>query len=144
FALAVIGVIGLAAPAAAQNSVHGAHRLVGSWHAAILPAPGVSLPALLMFTSDGTMIATESPGPFESVGIGTWVPRGHDAAFTFHALIGSAADNGINTGRQRINGLLQFDAATDSWSGSADVLVSNAAGTVSFTVPVVLTRIVVE
>ena len=141
FVLAVIGIIGSAASAAAE-SVHGAHRLVGSWEAAILPAPGVSLPALITFSSDGVVLATESPGPFESLGIGTWVPRDHDAAFTFRALIGSAADGGVNTGRQKVSGLLQYDPATDSWSGGVRVELSPQ--NVAFTVPVVLTRIVVE
>jgi len=146
FALAVIAVICLASPAAAQNSVHGLHRLPGSWHSLASTAIQAPFPGLLTFSSDGAIVATESPGPFESIGVGTWEARGGDAALTFHVLFGSPAGAATNTGRARIVALLRYDAATDTWSGPFKIDVYDPAGHVLFhdRGQFTLTRIVVE
>jgi len=115
--LAAIGVLFLVTSATAQNSVHGVHRLPGSWHVVIQNVDLGSLPALFTFTSDGTMIGTESPGPFESPAFGSWAPRGGGVAFTVFALLGSPAGMGTNTGKLKVVGSLHYDRGSDSWSG---------------------------
>ena len=144
--LAVIGIICLASPAAAQNSVNGLHRLPGSWHSLASTPTQAPFPGLFTFSSDGVVMGTESPGPFESFGVGSWEARGGDAALTLHGLLGSARGAGLNTGRIRVVGLIHYDAATDTWSGPFKVDVYDPAGNVLFhdRGQFTLTRIVVE
>ena len=144
--LAVIGIIGLATSVEAENSENARHRLPGSWHAQAGTAAQGTFPGLFTFTSDGGVIGTESPGPFESPAIGSWVARGGGAAFTFFALFGSPAGGGQNTGRLKVVGSLHFDHAADGWSGPFKIDVFDAAGHLLFTDrgQITLTRIVVE
>jgi hypothetical protein len=92
--------------------------LVGSWVATITAiGQGVTFPALLSFTSDGIVIASEPPGPFESTGQGNWISTGPlDAAFTFFFLFGSA--EGKLSGKFKVNNALHYDPGIDSWSGT--------------------------
>jgi len=146
FALAVIAVTCLASPAVAQESVNGLHRLPGSWHSLASTPTQAPFPGLFTFSSDGVVMGTESPGPFESGGYGSWEARGGAAALTFHALFGSPAGAATNTGRARIVGLLHYDAATDTWSGPFKIDVYDPAGHLLFhdRGQFTLTRIVVE
>jgi hypothetical protein len=123
-ALVIMLVTGFATvPRHAHGADHGIDRLPGSWRAEITPdgppgqPPPPSLPALITFTSDGALIATESPGPFESPGLGNWERRGRDVAFTFLVLFGGPAGGGQNTGSAKVVGLLRFDARHGTWSG---------------------------
>jgi hypothetical protein len=63
------------APRHAEGADHGVDQLPGSWLAEITISPEVSFPALFTFTRDGALIATESPGPFESPSHGNWIRR---------------------------------------------------------------------
>ena len=107
----------------------GIHRLPGAWHAVTTPNGFGAFPALFVFTSDGAVIGSESPGPFESPVYGSWVRRGRDVAFTFVALFGGPLGAGQNTGSAKVVGMLRFDAHRDTWSGPFRIQVFNAAGT---------------
>jgi hypothetical protein len=146
-ALGVMVVMLLAGPAVAgrdnENGRHGVDQLPGSWNVQIMPAgTTVTLPALFTFTSDGAMVTSESPGPFESSGHGSWVGRGREAAFTFFALVGSPA--GQNTARIKVVGTLE--AHDGGWTGEFALQVFDAAGHLLATTggALQLTRIVVE
>lgn len=108
------------------------------------PSQG-TFPGLLTFLADGSVIALESPSPFQSSMHGTWVENdGGGVAFTFGALFGS--EEGKNTGRSKVFGRLQFDPRTASCSGPFKVEVFDAGGQVTFSDrgTLQLTRIEVE
>ena len=152
-ALAIVLVTAFAtAPRPAQGDDRGVGGLPGSWRAEITPdgppgqPPPPSLPALFTFTSDGALIATESPGPFESPAHGNWERRGRDVAFTFLVLFGSNAGGGQNTASVKAVGLLHFDARHNTWSGRFRFQLFDPGGTVLATVGgmLELTRIEIE
>lgn len=105
--------------------------LVGAWLVeAATPTQG-AFPALLTFTGDGIVLASESPGPFESLGHGNWI-RTNDGgvAYTFIALLGSAESK--NTGRIKVAGVLQPADEQGGWSGPFKVEMMDGNGQVSF------------
>ena len=74
---------------------------VGAWLVAVAMPGQDHFPGLLTFNSDGTLIASESPSPFESTGHGSWQMSAEGTvAYTFVALFGNA--EGKNTGRLKI------------------------------------------
>lgn len=107
-------------------------KLYGSWKAAITTPDQGTFPALLTFSADGSVIADESPLPFETSGHGNWA-MGDDGevAFTFIALMGS--QEGRNTGNIKVVGALQFDGEMAGWKGRFKVEVFDADGQVTFT-----------
>jgi hypothetical protein len=111
----------------------GIDRLPGSWHAVVSTPIQGSFPGMIMFSRDGGLIGTESPGPFESPGFGNWVRRGRDVAFTFAVLFGTPAGAGHNSGSAKIVGTLHFDAHTGGWSGPFRIQVFSTTGAVLFT-----------
>ena len=99
----------------------------------------------MTFTGDGSVITSESPNPFESSGHGNWVNGKHgEVAYTFIALFGS--DQGVNTGKLRVVGTLQYDEGSDGWRGPFKIDIFDAGGQVTFTDrgTFSLTHIVVE
>ena len=105
-------------------------ELLGSWHVEIT-TPTQRGPGLLTFTADGSVIADESPLPFESTAHGAWVSRGpRDVAYTFVALMGS--QEGKNAGKLKVVGTLQFDVGTASWRGPFKIDVFDAGGQVTY------------
>jgi hypothetical protein len=120
-------------------------KLLGSWNADITTLNQGTFPALMTFTSDGSVIAAESPIQFESSGHGNWNNKtSGDVAYTFTALYGS--EEGKNTGKLKVVGTLNMDSGKDSWSGPFKIDVFDASGQVIFTDngTVNLTRIAVE
>jgi hypothetical protein len=152
FALSVFGLVGillLAALAIAQTAQASANKrsekLLGSWNVAVTTPSQGTFPALLTFTADGSVIADESPSPFESSGQGNWIRSDHgEVAYTFVALYGS--QEGKNTGKLKVVGTLRSDASKDSWSGPFKIDIFDASGQVIFTDRGTfrLTRIAVE
>ena len=105
-------------------------KLLGSWEVAVTTATQGTFPALLTFTADGSVIAAEPPGPFESSGHGTWAGRDDGAvAYTFVALFGD--QSGKSAGKLKVIGTLQFDAPTASWLGPFRIDVFDASGQVT-------------
>jgi hypothetical protein len=104
-----------------------AEKLLGSWNVEISTPNQGTFPALITFSADGSVIASESPLPFESSGHGSWVSSNDgEAAFTFVALFGG--EEGKNTGKLTVVGTLQFDAGNNSWSGPFKINVVDASG----------------
>lgn len=134
------------APPNAWGEDHGIDRLPGAWHAVTTPSGQAGFPALLTFTSDGALIASEPPGPFESPAHGNWIRRGRDVAFTFFVLFGGPQGAGQYTGSAKIVGTLHFDADSGGWSGPFRIQVFTPTGVAVFTNTgtVQLTRIEVE
>jgi len=134
------------APPNARGADQGIDRLPGAWHAEITPHGQGSFPALFVFTSDGALIGSESPGPFESPVYGNWVRRGDDAAFTFFALFGGPAGAGQNTGSAKVVGTMHFDANNAGWTGQFRIQVFTPTGVAVFTNEgtLTLTRIEIE
>jgi len=149
--LGMMGAMLLAGSAVAgsdhENERHGVEQLPGSWNVQILPqGASAPLPGLFTFTREGAMITSESPGPFESSGHGSWVGRGREAAFTFFALVGSPAGGGQNTLKFKVIGTLEADAATGGWRGDFVIEVLDPANNLLATNfgTLELTRIAVE
>lgn len=120
-------------------------KLLGSWNVAVTTPNQGTFPALLTFTADGSVIADESPLPFETSGHGNWVMRDDgEVTLTFVALLGS--QEGKNTGKIKVVGTLQFDGDTAGWSGRFKIDLFDASGQVTFTDrgTHTLTRIAVE
>jgi len=148
-ALGMITVVSIAwvaiAQAAGQSTNNRQEKLLGSWNVeAATPGQG-TFPALLTFSADGSVIADESPNPFESSGHGNWDGREHgEIAYTFVALFGG--QDGKNTGKLKVIGTLQFDARRDRWTGPFTIDVFDASGQVIFTDrgTFSLTRIAIE
>jgi hypothetical protein len=105
-------------------------KLFGTWNAVVTTeGQGMTFPALLTFSSDGSMIADEPPSPFETSGHGNWVSAGHrQVAYTFVSLIGSA--EGPVSATLKVVGTLRYDAGNDSWSGPFKIDVVAADGQV--------------
>ena len=92
-------------------------KLVGAWDVEVMGEHQADkvIPALLVFSSDGTIIAARPPHPFESPTFGTWVSTGpKSAAYTFKAVVGS--ETGALTAKIKVFGTLQYDASTDTWT----------------------------
>lgn len=104
-------------------------KLCGSWYVEVNIQQGI-VPALLTFTSDGGVIADESPEPFESTGHGSWVSTGREGvAYTFMVLFGS--QEGKNTGKAKVVGTLQFDADTGGSQGPFKIESVDTTGNVT-------------
>lgn len=149
FALGLISILMLTAflvaPVTQVNADNRSDRLHGSWNVvAATPGQG-AFPALLTFTGDGSVLADESPAPFESTGHGNWVNRSHgEVGYTFVALYGSA--QGVNTGKLKVTGTLQYDEGADAWRGPFRIEIFDASGKLTFSDRGTfnLTRIAVE
>ena len=104
---------------------------VGAWLVAVAMPGQDHFPGLLTFNSDGTLIASESPSPFESTGHGSWqMPAEGTVAYTFVALFGNA--EGKNTGRLKMVGTLQTPGDQDGWSGPFKIEIVDNLGQVTF------------
>lgn len=118
---------------------------VGAWLVEVTMPGQAAFPGLLTFNSDGTLMATESPSPFESTGHGSWQMKdGGAVACTFVALFGSA--EGKNTGQIKAVGMLHHDGARVGWTGPFKIRMVDSAGQVTFaeSSTFTLTRIAVE
>ena len=105
--------------------------IVGSWSVAVTTPSQGTFPALLTFTSDGTVAGAESPGPFESSGHGSWVSRDNgEVAYTFLSLFGSSESK--NTGKLKVIGTLQQDGSSSTWHGPFKIEGYDANGGVTF------------
>ena len=130
----------------ARAADQGIDRLPGAWHAEITPSGQGPFPALFTFTSDGALIGSESPGPFESPAHGNWIRHGRNVAYTFFVLFGGPQGVGQNTGSAKVVGTLHFDAPDGGWSGPFRIEVFTPSGIAVFsnTGTLKLTRIEVE
>ena len=130
----------------ARAADQGIDRLPGAWHAEITPSGQGAFPALFTFTSDGALIGSEPPGPFESPAHGNWVRHGRDVAYTFFVLFGGPQGLGQSTGSAKVVGTLHFNAGTGGWSGPFRIQVFTPSGVPVFsnTGTLELTRIEVE
>jgi hypothetical protein len=151
FVLLVVGIISsllFTAFAAAQttDNIANMDKLFGSWNVRVTTVnQGITFPALLTLTADGSLIADEPPSPGETSGHGNWVRRGDgEAAYTFIALYSGEA--GAYAGQLKVRGTLQFDAADNSWGGpfAIDVFDPNGEIVASDIGTFTLTRIEVE
>ena len=133
-------------PIAARGADQGIDRLPGAWHAEVTPNGQGGFPALFVFTSDGAVIGSESPGSFESPVYGNWIRRGRDVAFTVFGLFGGPAGAGQNTLSAKVVAALHFDANTGGWSGQFRIQIFTPTGVPVFTNEgtLTLTRIEVE
>jgi hypothetical protein len=105
--------------------------IVGAWSVAVTTPNQGTFPALLAFTSDGTVTGAESPGPFESSGHGSWVSRDNgEVAYTFLSLFGSSESK--NTGKLKVIGTLQQDGNSSGWHGPFKIEGYDAKGDVTF------------
>lgn len=132
FTVIAISALFFAAYVTAQNSDTSAdiEQLFGSWMVEVSTPSQGSFPALLTFTSDGSVISAES-NSLESAGHGNWVINDDgEVAYTFIALFGN--EDGENMGQLKVIGALQFDAETQSWSGPFSINVSDPSGAVVF------------
>lgn len=118
---------------------------VGAWLVVVAMPDQDHFPGLLTFNSDGTLMASESPSPFESAGHGRWqITAEGTVAYTFVALFGSA--EGKNTGRLKVVGQLHRTDGQDDWSGPFKLEITDSLGQITFTAcgTFALTRIAVE
>ena len=148
FVLGLIGILLIAGFSLAPATQAGADNrsLYGSWNVVVTTEiQGSTFPALLTFTSDGGVIADETPSPFETSGHGNWVSIGRgQVAYTFVALIGNA--EGALSVKLKVVGRLNLNSDKESWSGPFKIDVLDPNGQVTFTDhgTFSLTRIVVE
>jgi hypothetical protein len=107
-------------------------NLVGAWLVeAVTPTQG-AFPALLTFSSDGTIMASESPSAFESTGHGNWIHTDDGGiAYTFIALQGN--EESKQTSRIKVVGALQAAGDQGGWSGPFKVEMVDSKGQISFT-----------
>ncbi len=109
-------------------------KWVGAWDVEVMGEHQATkiIPGLMVFTSDGTIIAARPPHPFESPTFGTWVSTGpKSAAYTFKAVVGS--ETGELTAKIKVYGTLQYDAGTDSWTAVHWDDITDATGHSVFT-----------
>ena len=106
-------------------------NLVGSWSVAVTTTNQGTFPALLTFTSDGSVFGSESPSPFESSGHGNWVSRDDGKiAYTFLSLFGGS--EGKNSGKLKVVGTLRQDGSSSGWHGPFKIEGYDANGGVTF------------
>lgn len=87
---------------------------------------------LLTFSSDGTVLADEHGGAFETTGHGNWKRIGwRTFAYTFIAYIGSA--NSQLTAVIKVSGTLTLSRDLKSWEGPFKIDVLNPKGDKLFT-----------
>ena len=133
------------APATQAGADNRSDKLHGSWNVVVTTSGQGSFPALLTFTGDGSVLADESPAPFESTGHGNWVNRGRgEVGYTFVALYGS--EQGANTGKLEVTGTLRYNEGADTWRGQFKIDIFDAGGQLTFSDrgAFSLTRIAVE
>lgn len=88
-----------------------------------------TFPALMTFTSDGTMLADEPPNPGETTGHGNWVPQGRNGErFTFRAFIAVELAPGVVTSDLKVVGELKYDSASDTWTGPFKIQIFDPEG----------------
>jgi hypothetical protein len=102
----------------------------GSWNTEVTIASlRRSYPALVTFTSDGSVIADDASSPVEATGHGSWIKTGPNAgAFTYVFLIGSTEPGQWIKGK--VSGALKYNARTDKWSGQFKVALVDQDGQV--------------
>lgn len=106
--------------------------LVGSWHVAVSTPTQGTFPALITFGADGTVLSSESPGPFESAGHGNWIRRDDGSvAFTLVALLGSQESK--PSGKLKVTSVIQLTSDGKDWHGPFKVEGVDASGQVTFT-----------
>jgi hypothetical protein len=102
-------------------------KLFGWWNVEVSSPSQGTFPALVTFTSDGSVIASESPLPFEGSGHGNWLSRGDgEVGYTFVALFGSQEGN--NTGKLKVVGTLRLDAEEEGWHGPWKIDANDESG----------------
>ena len=136
----------IVAPATQVNADNRSDKLFGSWDAVVTTEiQGATFPALLTFTSDGSVITDEPPSPFETSGHGNWIKTGPgQVAYTFMTLVGSA--EGPLSAKYKVVGTLKLGSDKESWSGPFKIDILDPNGQMIFTDhgTFSLTRIAVE
>lgn len=104
-------------------------KLPGAWSVEVTTVLQGTWSSLMTFTSDGTMLADEPPGPGETTGHGNWVPQGRNAArFTFRTFIAVELAPGVVTSDLKVVGELEYDSASDAWTGPFKIQIFDPAG----------------
>ncbi len=146
FGAVLLAALVLGQTAQAGDNDRQVKQLLGSWEVvATTEIQNATFPALLTFTSDGSVIADEPPSPFETSGHGSWVSAGPgQMAYTFVTLVGSA--EGPLSMKYKVVGRLNLNSGKESWSGPFKIDILDPNGQVIFTDHGTfgLTRIVVE
>jgi hypothetical protein len=107
----------------------GLQKLSGSWNVAVVSKLQGPFPGLLTFTADGGLIGDPPPIGTESTSHGNWLRTSPTAAeYTFVALITN--DKRVVTANLKVVGTLDYDAASDSWSGPYKLTISALDGSV--------------
>jgi hypothetical protein len=136
FVLGLISILLIAAFTIAPTTQAGpdnrSDKLHGSWNVVVTTEiQGATFPALLTFTSDGSLIADEPPSPFETSGHGNWVSTGPgQVAYTFVTLVGSA--EGPLSAKYKVVGTLNLGSDKESWSGPFKIDILDPNGQVIF------------
>ena len=121
--------------------------IFGSWSVVVTTVgQGVTFPALLTFTSDGSVLADEPPAAGETTGHGNWLRGSHGQVnLTFVSLYSDPA-TGAYAGKLKVVAELQRDPGDDGWSGPFKITVFDPGDQVVFsdTGTFTLTRIAVE
>lgn len=99
----------------------------GAWEAVFSTKLQGDSPGLLTFASDGTVLADEPGGAFETTGHGNWKRIGpRTFAFTFIAYIGSA--NSQLTAKIKVSGVVTLSRNQRSFDGHFKVDVFDPKG----------------
>ena len=104
-------------------------KLVGAWFVEIRSSITKDKVngAVQALTSDGFWLGSRPTHPYETPAVGTWVATGpQTAAYTFMVLNGSETD--VLMAKTKVVGTLQYDARTDTWSGSDYLTVTDLSG----------------
>jgi len=111
--------------------------LVGAWATKITPpaASGVpAFPGFFTFTSDGTLVATQSGGALPALGnpqLGLWQKDGA-RQFTITYFLQDFDSDFQQIGSEELHAAVSLNAAGDRFSGIVDVNVYDLDGTLLF------------
>lgn len=104
-------------------------KLPGAWSVEVTTGSQGTWSSLMTFTSDGTMLADEPPGPGETTGHGNWVPQGRNGArFTFRAFLAVELAPGVVTSDLKVVGEPEYDSASDTWTGPFKIQIFDPEG----------------
>jgi len=120
--VAIATMITLTSTSSATPDGSSAPELEGSWEVTVDPGENQSL-SLATFDRGGGMVVV-NPNKHISTGHGNWVKTGpHEYAVTFVYILRSTPGE-IDIGTIKIRSVIQLDAATDTFSGPEQLIVT--------------------